>query len=225
MDAKLVIATKPQDVEEETRYGTLNTNGFVRGETAGYQWYLLVNEACANANVPIDEMVKDYLATMLYRFMTRTELFDQLAAFDFYQYAFGTAKIDSTCVQDIADISLQYVAFFPERSYNRHQPRSMEYVANIGTDLYRGLAKSSEKKDDWFSSVFKLMATSFGSAVMVLRSTLPRFALQRALRQEKFHGEAMRFPTISEVMKLGPALNTFNRMYFQSENATSLKNN
>lgn len=214
MDIPVVVAADPQDVEREARFGTLNERGFVRGETAQHQWYLLVTEACAASRVPVDETVRDYLAVMLNRFTGRAELLEQLASFDFYQHVFGTARIDSSCAQDIADISLQYVAFFPERSRDRHQPRSLEYVANVGTSLYQELAKSSEGKDDWFSHAFRSMATSFGRAVMVLRSTCPRFALRQGHVPEGPWKDAARFLSLSEVTKLAPALEKFNLMYF-----------
>ncbi|MDO8523621.1 MAG: hypothetical protein Q7R74_00150 [bacterium] len=220
-----VILAKESEVEKEARFETLNGRGFIRGDTPQHQWYLLVTEACEAASITVDEVVRDYLAVMLNRFMGRAEFFEQLAAFDFYQHALGIAKIDSPCVQDVADISLQYVAFFPERSQARHQPRSLEYVANVGTSLYQELARSSVGKDDWFSDAFRSMAKSFGRAVMVLRSTCPRFALQREMANEGVRRDGVPFHSLSEMIRLAPALNNFNRMYFQPEGPQGLKNN
>jgi len=224
MQAGVILAKEPE-VAKEARFETLNGRGFVRGDTPQHQWYLLVTEVCETANIAVDEVVRDYLAVMLNRFMGRAELFEQLAAFDLYQHALGIAKIDSPCVQDVADISLQYVSFFPERSQARHQPRSLEYVANVGTSLYQELARASAGKDDWFSQAFRAMAKSFGRAVMVLRSACPRFSLQRELARDGIRREAVHFHSLSEMIKLAPALHNFNRMYFQPEGPQGLKNN
>lgn len=216
MDNNMVVVANSEDVKKEASFQTLNEMGFVRAESSEHQWYLLLNEACAKSRVPIDEMVRDYLATMLNRFIGRAELFEQLSAFDFYQYVFGTSKIDQICVQDVADMSLQYVAFFPERSLNRHEPRSLEYVANVGTSLYEGLAKSSEGKDDWFSRAFKLMAGSFGSAVIVLRSVCPRFVERQAILREKFRAdETLSFLGSKDSARMTKALRNFDHMYFK----------
>ncbi len=223
MDAKLVVA-KEEDIKEETKFQTLNQMGFVRAETAEYQWYLLVGEACTVSKLTVDETVRDYLATMLCRFTTRPELMEQLAAFDFYQHCLGITNIDSVCIHDIADICLQYVALFPERSEHRHEPRSLEYVSNIGTHLYKELAKASQEKDDWFSNAFQLMATSFGLAVMVLRSVLPRFAVKREVSQHSIHREGLHFLSVEELTTLAPALRNFSMMYFQSSVPQSQSN-
>lgn len=225
MNERLVITAKPEDVEEDAKYRTLNESGFVRAESAAYQWYLLVTKACAQTKIPIDDMVRDYLAAMLYRFMGRSMLFEQLAAFDFYGRLVGAAKVEPGLVPDVADISLQYVAFFPEASLYRHQMRGAHQIADIGISLYRELARSAEGKNDWFSQAYALMATSFIRAVMVLRSTVPRFALRRRLAAERFRNEAMRFPSITEMRKLGPALQQFDLMYFRTEGSLQVPKN
>ncbi len=217
MNEKLVITAKPEDVEEDAKYRTLNESGFVRAGSAAYQWYLLVAEACAQTKFPVDDIVQTYLATMLHRFMGRRMLFAELAAFDFYGRLIGAAKVEPGLVPDVADISLQYVAFFPEASLYRHQMRGAHQIADIGISLYRELARSAEGKDDWFSQAYALMATSFIRAVMVLRAVVPRFALRRKLAAERFRNEAMRFPSLTEMKKLGPALQRFDLMYFQTE--------
>lgn len=221
----MVITAKPEDVKADAKYSALNKLGFVRAESAAYQWYLLVSEACAQTKIPIDDMVRDYLAAMLYRFMGRSMLFEQLAAFDFYGRLVGAANVEPGLVPDVADISLQYVAFFPEASHYRHQMRGAHQIADIGISLYRELAKSAEGKNDWFSQAYALMATSFIRAVMVLRSAVPRFALRRKLAIERFRNEAMRFPSITEVKKLGPALKQFDLMYFQTEGSLKVPKN
>lgn len=42
MDGKMVITAKPEDVKADAKYSALNKLGFVRAESAAYQWYLLV---------------------------------------------------------------------------------------------------------------------------------------------------------------------------------------
>ena len=153
---------------------------------------------------------------MLCRFMSRVELLEQLAAFDFFQHLMGVRNIESACAQDIADMSLQYVAFFPERSYNRHEPRSLDYVANLGASLYHELARSAEGKDDWFSRAFPLMETSFARAVMVLRSTCPRFTERREISWARRQRDAAQLPSALEARELGHALEPFKLMYLRS---------
>ena len=216
-DQLIVSATSDDDIKKEAQYGTLHEKGFVRGDTAKHQWYLLVTDACVAAKVSVDEEVRDYLAVMLERFTRRAELFEQFAAFDFYRHSLGVATIDAPCVQDVADISLQYVAFFPERSSFRHEPRSLEYVANIGTSLYQDLARKSVGKDDWFSRAFQSMANSFGRAVMVLRSTRPGFAFAQEPAARGVREGAVPFLGITDAMTLGPALSNFSRMYLRND--------
>lgn len=215
MDGGLLVIPRGESIQEETPYETLNRSGFVRAESAQHQWYLLVTEAYRASKIPFDETMRDYLATMLYRFTNRAELFGQFAAFDYYQFLLGIMRVDSALAQDIADISLQYVAFFPERSHNRHEPRSLEHVANMGESMYRKLAKSSRGKDDWFSHAFGTMSTSFARAVMVLRSAIPRFALRRQVRQERRQHGAMHLLSISERVGLAPEMQRFGAMYFE----------
>ena len=57
--------------------------------------------------------------------------------------------------------------------------RSLEYSAEIGTSLYAKLASDTTKKDDWFSEAWRLMAKSFGQAVIVLRSAFPQYSFTR----------------------------------------------
>lgn len=88
-------------------------------------------------------------------------------------FLIGNKNIDDACVQDIADMSLQYVTLFPDCSDYRHEMRSVDYVAIMGETLYEVLSKKSEKKDDWFSCAYRAMAKDFGLAVMVLRAMNP----------------------------------------------------
>ncbi len=228
MDTNLVIVADPDEVKKETRCEFLNGKGFVRGDSDQHQWYLFVNQACAASRIFIDDVMKEYLGNMLWRFSCRAELFEQLAAFDFCQHIFETAQIDSPCAQDVADISLQYVAFFPEKSMYRHQPRSLEYIANLGTGLYQELARSSVGKDDCFSRAYEPMATHFGKAVMILRSARSSFNLNREYREyisRRSLYDAVRFPSDVEAAKLAGTLRNLRFMYFQFDGQQGLKNN
>jgi hypothetical protein len=184
--------TPAEMIEECTKYSNLGQLGFVRGKTSQEQWYLLVADAWNASTLPMDEIVRDYLAVMLDRFMRRVNLFDQLNAFEYGTYLIGAKVIDETCVQDLADISLQYVAFFPRLSQYRHQPRSLAYSARIGEELYHRLARNSQDKDDWYSVAYERMAKSFARAVMILRSVCPEFVHQRKIR--KVVSEAVHTP-------------------------------
>lgn len=215
MNTRLVIPAEMTDVEVETRFGVLNEIGFMRAASAKHQFYLLVTKAYQDLSLPIDETVRGYLVTMLERFIGRAGLLDDLAAFDFYRFVLGSVRVDALCAQDAADISLQYVAFFPERSRYRHEPRSIEFVANMGVSLYRGLARETGSKNDWFSEAYRSMARSFGRSVMLLRAVCPEFALRREISRERFQNEAKRVPSFSEAMELAPALRNFNGMYLQ----------
>lgn len=214
----LVVPAESKDVEEEARFQNLNGMGFVRAETAGYQWYLLVNEACEKAKLPIDNSVREYLGAMLTRFMTRPELLTQLADFEFYQRLLGIAKTSPLCIQEVADICLQYVAFFPELSKYRHQPRTVEHIANMGTSLYHELARDSVGKDDYFSRAFQLMPKSFGRSVMVLRSVCPRFAHHRTMATEwERLRNSTRIPSIA-AKRPGFSGKVLSQVHLQSDN-------
>ncbi|MCF7843675.1 hypothetical protein K9M47_02125 [Candidatus Gracilibacteria bacterium] len=215
MSTNIVVAKGQENITDEVRFSTLNQRGFVRAETAEYQWYLLVCDACTSTKIPVDEVLRDYLATMLCRFTKRPEFMEQLSAFDFYKHCLGVSEIDEVCVQDIADICLQYVALFPERSYNRHEPRSLEHVSNMGTHLYFELAKSSKNKDDWFSRAYQVMSKSFGLAVIVLRSVLPRFILNGEISKSLSDQKSIPFLGVEELSRLAPSLQNFNSIYLK----------
>lgn len=182
-NSPVVIATGDSDVHDELQFHHLNEQGFVRGASAIDQWFILVNDAWRHANIPMDAHVRDYLVTMLNRFTTRTELFAELKAFEYSAYLLGKQAIDEPCVQDVADMSLQYVAYFPEQSGYRHEPRTLRYSAEMGISLYERLARQSVGKDDWYSVAYGAMARSFGRAVMVLRSSCARFLSQERVRR------------------------------------------
>ena len=209
----LIASGNWNDVAIEERFDTLNRRGFVRGNSAEHAWYLLINEACTQANIPVNDLQREYLGTMLNRFMTRAELFEQFKAFSYYEHVLGADTIDPICVQDAADISLQYVAFFPERTACRHEPRSLNGIADIGASLYRELARESKEKDDWFSRAFRVMAESFGSAVIVLRSAYPK--LQSRDASAPALKDAVLFPSDKDLPVLTRAIERFGQMYLR----------
>lgn len=157
-----------RDVRAEKEFPFLNRNGFVRGVSPMDQWLLLVNETWAKLRYPMNEPVRDYITCMLERFMTRVNLLEQLTTFEYVPFLIGEKRIDDACIQDVADMSLQYVALFPECSDYRHEMRSVDYVAVMGETLYGVLSRKSEKKNDWFSNAYRAMAKDFALAVMVL---------------------------------------------------------
>jgi hypothetical protein len=225
MNTGTMLLSTEEITPDDFRFRFLDGLGFVRAKTADHQWYLLVTDAFSASQLPLNEMVRDYLVTMFVRFTLRAELFEQLAAFDYYQYVLGSKSVDPECLHDVADISLQYVALFPERSSNRHQPRSLEQVVNIGIALYKDLAKDSQGKDDWFSKAYTSMSTSFWLAVMVLRSMMPKFIQQTKITDAtSISAEAVRLLSNSEACSTASALHQFDNMYF-ADNVLSTKKN
>lgn len=210
----IVTATSQEEIDKELEFRELNAKGFVRGVNAQDQWFILVNDAWAATKFPVNETIKAYLVQMLLRFMGRTNLFEQLSIFDYNQFILGTQEFDPEGVQDIADISLQYVAYFPERSRYRHEPRSLEYSSKIGVGLYQWLSEKSEGKDDWFSCAYREMASSFALAVMVLRSVCPRFALKRTVTKE-LHDSRLRFPTDKQARDIMRGIADFDSMHLK----------
>ncbi len=169
----IALASDFRDVSAEEQFHQLNSLGFVRGDTSMDQWHLLVSETCKHLHIPISDHIRDYITCMLDRFTSRTNLLDELAAFEFIPFLIGKKRVDTACIQDIADMSLQYVALFPERSKYRHQMRSVHYVASMGEMFYRTLAKKAGNKEGWFNDAYREMANSFGSAVLLLRGLRP----------------------------------------------------
>ena len=173
MESNLILQILPHneaDVKSDAAFAQLNTLGFVRASTTQEQFLILINEAWQKTKLPMNLTLRDYLAVMLNRFLRQRDFLDQLAGFEYCSYLIGHKSIDPETLHNLADISLQYVAFFPAMSQRRHQMRSLGYSTQIGESLYKRLAKDSAKKDDWFSEAWQLMASSFGCAVMVLRS-------------------------------------------------------
>jgi hypothetical protein len=169
----IALAHDFNDVAAEQQFRELNSRGFVRGATPINQWYLLVSETCKHLHIPISNHVRDYVTCMLDRFTSRTNLLDELAGFEFIPFLIGEKRVSTACIQDIADMSLQYVALFPEQNTYRHQMRSVHYVASMGEMFYQTLAKKAENKEGWFNDAYREMAKSFGSAVLLLRGLRP----------------------------------------------------
>ncbi len=224
LSVTIVPAHDDRDVRVESQFKHLHTSGFLRGATAIDQWFLLVGDAWRETRLPMNIIMRDYLATMLHRFTTRTDLLEQLSLFQFVPHLLGNRPIDSVSVQDVADMSLQYVAFFPERSGYRHEPRSLEYSARIGVSLYQELSTEAKGKDDWFSHAYRQMAHAFGQATMVLRAISPNFAhKQRITDAVKSNGELL--PSDIEVAKIRNAYQTFAGMNFVPEGGSISRNN
>jgi hypothetical protein len=175
MDTKLTFAVADTigSIHKEHQYRKLESLGFVRGMTAMDQWFLLVNEAWHKTKLPLNERLRDYLVVMLNHHMTNSALLERLSAFRYLEHLLGLQKVDGPSTQEVADMCLQCVSFFPERATARHEMKSYDHVVEIGVSLYRELAKRSEGKDDWYSLTFRSIADSFGKAVVVLRSACP----------------------------------------------------
>lgn len=215
----VVTASTDTDVREETKFVTLNDSGFVRGATAQDQWHMLVNEAWKVSRLPENVMVKEYLGFMLWRFMKESDLFKKLQAFDIFSFLLHGRTLEGTLLQDIADMSLQYVSYFPERSKHRHEPRSLERSAEIGVELYERLARDAAGKDDWFSRAYHEMAHSFGTAVLVLRSVCPRFA-----SSTRTTAENLLFPTDVEAKTNARAVSEMDQLYCNQPLASKMIN-
>lgn len=173
-EVKITLSTDTS-IKVESTFKELNARGFVRGVTVLDQWFLLVNEGWEKTHLPMNEVVRDYLVTMLHRNSGNTALLERLSAFNYAEYLFGKQRFDSACINDVADMCLQSAALFPEYNMRRHEMKSYSYTVELGNSLYQQLAKESSDKDDWFSKAYDAMAKSFGQAIMVLRSTCPRF--------------------------------------------------
>ena len=131
--------------------------------------------------------------------------------------------VDPETMHDLADISLQYVAFFPGMSEARHQMRSLQYSTEIGESLYMRLAKESAKKDDWFSEAWQLMSKSFGLAVIVLRSAFPHYSFVKNAGPSGSSGQVAM--TDWQATKALDQWKMFDQMFFrQTGTTTQLKN-
>lgn len=128
------------------------------------QWKRVVCEAWQRSAVPEHLGVQQYLVEMFERSVIATDMFQKLAEFNYYTYALHDECNDLSCIQEVADASLQYVAFFPGRSAYRHEPRSLRYTADIGKSLYRDLGEETRQR------IFLEMAHHFATVVMILRS-------------------------------------------------------
>lgn len=218
----IVVGDAEHCVQDEFRYPCLNMLRFVRAVSAKEQWYLLVNDAWRASGLPENQVVKEYLGTMLERSFTNINLFDRLKAFQYVEHVLGLRSLADEGMQDVADMALQYVAFFPERSTYRHEPRSLTYSAELGTNLYRELAWKAAGKDDWFSKAYAAMAASFGQAVMALRSVCPRFVSQKEIRMVAADN-AVRLLPDHEATRALARLRDFDLMFCAQAERTGLQ--
>jgi hypothetical protein len=136
---------------------------------------LFVSEAWEKSKLPENLTIVIYLSKMLNHYMTDEELYKRLAAFSYAGHFLKAEDVDVDLVKDVADISLQYVAFVPGRNNHRNEPRSLEYSAKLGESFYRHLALTTSNKDSFNSRAYEELSKSFGLAVMVLRSACAPF--------------------------------------------------
>lgn len=217
----IVVPESDYAVNLEMSFQRLNALGFVRGATSLDQCYLLVNDGWEKTRFPKNDMVRDYLVTMLHRYLTHTKLFEQISAFSYVKHLLGKQKVDAPCVHDVADMCLQCAAFFPEMSTRRHEMKSHQYIIDIGISLYGQLARSSEGKDDWYSRSFKSMAESFMQAVLILRSTCPRL-VQKQTEYEGIRKEAAVMLTDAQAQKVARTAAELEQLFFETHSfATS----
>lgn len=216
----IVIAEDDYDVARENSFHKLNTLGFVRGATSLDQCYLLVNEGWEKTRFPQNEVVRDYLVTMLHRYLTHTELFAQLSAFNYMEYLFGKRSIDAPCVNDVADMCLQCAAFFPDMSARRHEMKSHQYIIDVGISLYGQLARMTEKKNDWFSRSFTLMAEYFVQAMLILRSTCPRLVQAEGKLAESAKG-GIPLLTDAKAHEMNRTVHELEQLFFESHALTA----
>ncbi len=217
-----ILPHSPEEVKSDAALLRLNELGFVRGTTAQEQFFLLMNDAWQKTGLPMNQTLRDYLAVMLNRFATRRDLLEQLAGFEFCSYLIGQKAVAPETMHDLADISLQYVSFFPGMSEGRHQMRSLAYSTEIGESLYAELASRAAKKDDWFSEAWRLMAKSFGQAVIVLRSAFPQYTFPRNATS---HSSGQVAQTDMQTTKQLDQWKMFDQMFFRQPGTTSLLKN
>lgn len=216
----VVVAESDYAVTLESSFKELNSRGFVRGATSLDQCYLLVNEGWEKTRFPKNEMVRDYLVTMLHRYLTHTRLFEQVSAFNYLAYFFGKQEIDSPCVNEVADMCLQCAAFFPNMSEYRHEMKSHQYIIEVGTSLYGQLARASTGKDDWYSRAFQHMSEFFIQAMLILRSTCPRL-VQKAEVYTGVKRGATPFLTNAETEKISKTVYELERLFLESHTVTT----
>lgn len=197
MKSGITIVTSIDEgtVEKETKFRSLNERGFIRASTAEEQWMLFVNEAWKTTRLPMRETMRDYLSWTLFRLMARSDIVDLLSAFSYYCYVLEAERVDPECFWSVADMSLLYVSLFPGRSEYRHEPRTVQYTAELGETLYGQLAEDAKERGHCFRDAFVEMAEHFGMAVTVLRSArLPFRGVRLAQRNE--------FPTDRDARKV-----------------------
>jgi hypothetical protein len=187
----------------------------VRGVTSLDQCFLLVNEGWEKTRFPRNDMVRDYLVTMLHRYLTHTRLFEQVSAFNYLAYYFGKQEIDSPCINEVADMCLQCAAFFPNMSEYRHEMKSHQYIIEVGTSLYGQLARASAEKDDWYSRAFQHMSELFIQAMLVLRSTCPQLVQKEEVHSGVKKG-ALPFLTNAETGKISKTVYELERLFLES---------
>ncbi|MCF7815559.1 MAG: hypothetical protein K9M10_02245 [Candidatus Pacebacteria bacterium] len=178
IDVTIALPGDPRYSPTEKEFGTLNSIRFVRASTDKEQWWLLINDGWAETMFPMNEYVRDYIVMMLWRWTSKPYLLEHLSAFNYLEYILGGRSVDAPCINDVADICLQCAAFFPERSNYRHEMKKYHYVVNMGMTLFKQLAFESGKKDDCDSKALRLMSEHFCLAMLVIRSTCPKFLLK-----------------------------------------------
>jgi hypothetical protein len=187
------------DLQEEGAFNQLNTCGFVRAGTAKAQWLLLINESWKATQLPLQELVRDYLVLMLDRFTTRTDLLSVMVGLEYYVRTLvnESNRINKACVQDLADIGIHHVALFPGRLAYRHYPQSVKQTYTLSQTLYAQLSRQNTNQDDWWGKAYAAMSENFFTAVIVLKRISKFLAIEEE-ELRRMYGEAVRFPSLVE---------------------------
>lgn len=186
------------DVRKDCSYSKLNNIGFIRTNEL-HQWYLLVKEGWKKSGLPENEIMSAYLVNMLRRFSVRPEIFGQLKAFNYAEYLFGNRKVDYLSFQDVADMCLQFLTFFPDYVKYRHEMKSSNYVYDLSKTFYQELAKDIDIKDNFMTKAYKIMAESLGIAIIVLRNVCHEIVIIKNSKNKKNTSSGIPMPSDKDV--------------------------
>lgn len=136
------------------------------------QWYALVNEAEAAAQLALSENTESYLVFLLKRFSQTTHLLESVVALDLLNAMHSIGSRHVEMLRDVGDKSLLLCGLFPGVADKRHV--KLEYYSEMGKAAYltAGELQANKSADLYFQ-----LSQQFLNMQQVLQAMRNDFAL------------------------------------------------
>ena len=217
MTSEMIFVTDDTDIDYYFKeLHTLTELGFLYSRTERGIWYTVLNEAWNNSRLPRHDDVQFYLTFFLERYVKDVEVVDTFVGFEYYVSLIELDKVDTRCLQRLADICLLYASLYPGKITHRHYPTTMKSVVELGETIYNSLALA-ERTENWKKNAFKELSESFMRYAFVLKWINKALPAQMQ-KLERLNTQCLKLPSKHKTLELQQKKKMFELMYLKLNN-------